>query len=407
MFVAAAAVFLVVSGCGSAPDSVTAPGWDIPEVTGISSKTSSAPVNESKLVTAVKKADWVGAPSRESVPEKGEGRYAYGFLNGEERLVYDMIAGAMLELEAETGPFYLESEEVFRISDCVLADYPEIFWVESGISTTVTVKGEFDHLIYGIEYCFTREERDAAAEEIERAVSGFVAANSGAGEYEKALAVYEFIIDGTEYGISEHDQTIYGVFAEKLAVCGGYARATQYLLTRLGLECAFVTGEIINGDAHAWNLVKVDGEYYYIDSTWGDPVFGEQEAAGNELSHMYFCITTGEIEKTHMAGGTPPLPQCTATAANYFVRNGRMLDSYSPNAVLAALYDSMASGRSLAELRCTGAEAYLSVSSALFEGGEIYKLFEALKNSGFDDLDSGRALYSLDDTNYLIKIYLG
>ncbi len=58
-------------------------------------------------------------------------------------------------------------------------------------------------------------------------------------------------------------------FLNKKTVCQGYANATQYLLTLLGIPAVVVTGTA-EGDTHAWNLVQLDGAYYFMDTTWGN-----------------------------------------------------------------------------------------------------------------------------------------
>ena len=70
---------------------------------------------------------------------------------------------------------------------------------------------------------------------------------------------------------SEHDQNIARVFWKKQAVCAGYARAVQYLLERLGIPCIYVEGNTIgSSEGHAWNIVQIGGQYYYVDATNGD-----------------------------------------------------------------------------------------------------------------------------------------
>ena len=64
-----------------------------------------------------------------------------------------------------------------------------------------------------------------------------------------------------------------------------------------------IRDRVYTGEAHAWNLVKCDGEYYYVDTTWGDPVFLQEENAletiGNEITYDYLCCSDDELLKTH------------------------------------------------------------------------------------------------------------
>ena len=78
------------------------------------------------------------------------------------------------------------------------------------------------------------------------------------------------------------NQNIYSIFVNRQSVCAGYSKATQYLLEQLGVFCTYVTGKTTEGGNHAWNLVKCNGDYYYVDTTWGDPVFQQEE--GEDIS---------------------------------------------------------------------------------------------------------------------------
>ena len=52
------------------------------------------------------------------------------------------------------------------------------------------------------------------------------------------------------------------------AVCSGYAEAYSMLLAAADIE-----SYRIHGSGHEWNVVKIDGEYYQVDTTWDDPVY--------------------------------------------------------------------------------------------------------------------------------------
>lgn len=50
-------------------------------------------------------------------------------------------------------------------------------------------------------------------------------------------------------------------------VCSNYATLLSALCYKVGIESYFITGVRDNNKAHAWNLVGVDGAFYYVDVT--------------------------------------------------------------------------------------------------------------------------------------------
>ena len=60
-----------------------------------------------------------------------------------------------------------------------------------------------------------------------------------------------------------------GVFENGTATCSGYTEAYHLLLREAGIGSMKVFSNTMN---HAWNLVNVDNEMKYIDTTFDDPV---------------------------------------------------------------------------------------------------------------------------------------
>ncbi len=52
---------------------------------------------------------------------------------------------------------------------------------------------------------------------------------------------------------------------KKNAVCAGFAKASQVIFQNIGINSYAVTGTTTGG--HMWNIVEIDGKYYYYDST--------------------------------------------------------------------------------------------------------------------------------------------
>ncbi|MCM1297055.1 MAG: InlB B-repeat-containing protein [Muribaculaceae bacterium] len=75
----------------------------------------------------------------------------------------------------------------------------------------------------------------------------------------------------------------YGVLANRTAVCNGYALAYKLLLQEVGIECCMVTSTAMN---HAWNLIRLGGQYYQVDTTWDDPTW---DLIGRVVHDYMFC----------------------------------------------------------------------------------------------------------------------
>jgi transglutaminase/protease-like cytokinesis protein 3 len=136
----------------------------------------------------------------------------------------------------------------------------------------------------------------------------------GMSEKEKVKAVHDYLILHTTY-----EKTYYKgnetsaahmaryIFTEGKGVCEAYAEAFKMLMNAVGIECIMTPGEA-GGVGHAWNQVKVDGNWYNIDVTWDDP------DDGDKIRYDYFCIPDSTISKTHtVEKGFKPY-ECTAPA---------------------------------------------------------------------------------------------
>lgn len=107
----------------------------------------------------------------------------------------------------------------------------------------------------------------------------------GKSDYDKFKAVTNWIVSNVRYDEDnetkyQHDLT--GAVLDGLAVCDGYAGTFYYMANAVGLNALFEDG-ITNSNRirHAWNLVEIDGTYYYTDPT--NAYFKEDGESGKEL----------------------------------------------------------------------------------------------------------------------------
>ncbi len=330
-------------------------------------------------------------------------RYAYSLLDAGERSVYEKILDSVNNFAPELTDFGVSvtDTQIQKIIDFVQRDHPEIFWFRHGATfyfDTVT------HIVNKIDfvYCMTASEAQKRQEKIDIAIKTFLSyVNDGMSDYEVTLHIYENIIKLVDYDtiglerqknstvspdVPDDLRSIYGVFVDKKAVCAGYAKAMQYLLNLCGIECTYVTS-----DTHAWNLIKLEGDYYHLDVTWGDGTDTNKSKAQSEaVNYDCFCITTEEVLRleSHTPEDKFPLPECTATKCNYHRRHGLYFEGYDYDRIRSVVLESAKLGKLDISFKFGSKAVFGEAKMQLLDNG---KLREAVKYAG---LKSGTRLSS-------------
>lgn len=121
-------------------------------------------------------------------------------------------------------------------------------------------------------------------------------------DLEKEYAIHDYIVSNTVY---DYDNFIkgtvpnegyypYGILINGKGVCNGYALTMKLLLNKVGIECEKVDGRSKEGE-HAWNIVKINNNYYHVDTTWDDPIPDDN----TKISYQYFNMTDDEMSYDH------------------------------------------------------------------------------------------------------------
>ena len=175
----------------------------------------------------------------------------------------------------------------------------------------------------------------------------------GASEYETVKFFYEWLCNNVSYEASDRDQYISSAFIDRKTVCTGYARALQFLCNRVGIQCAIASGMGDNGstppESHSWDLVRIDGKYYWVDATWGDPLPAEGKAYNDEISYYFLCATDEFLFRTHTLDPftvdlgerkhVVDYPRCTDESLLYSKRFGLFFDNYDRKTVEKGIID--------------------------------------------------------------------
>ena len=120
---------------------------------------------------------------------------------------------------------------------------------------------------------------------------------SGMTDRQKALVLHNWLIYNGHYDFTYSNYAADGVLVKGAGVCQSYAEAYKLLLDKAGIESKVLSGKG-HGEGHAWNLVKIDGQWYHVDCTWDDPNdSGEASVSGWERTY-YFLVNDAHIRAT-------------------------------------------------------------------------------------------------------------
>lgn len=342
--------------------------------------------------------------------EEGHQEYYFKQLNEEEQRVYrELLKG----IRAREKDFYLtlsQDDSIDRCYHAVLKDHPEIFWVHNHEKIYKTTYSDSDYCTFTPGYIYTESEISEIQNAMEagfQEVSSLIPAD--ASDYEKVRIVYSYVIDNTQYQASDDDQSIAGVFWKKEAVCAGYAGAVQYLLERIGVPCIYVDGSTQGStEGHAWNIVKLDGEYYYVDATNGDqPDFLNGNAAQLEehktIIYDYLCPFPEEYEKKYIRSEELTVPDCTAKDMNFYVLNQGCFDGYDWETIYDYCKMRLDNGAAVVRFKFSNQEAFAAACNELLDNGEVQNVAQYyMKQNGLGQVEYHYGVLDNFYTIYLI-----
>lgn len=144
----------------------------------------------------------------------------------------------------------------------------------------------------------------------------------GMTDYEKELAVNDWMVLNGQYDPAELESAPlgepdpdnanpYGFLVKGVGICLGYSTTFQLFMDLLGIECITVRGFAHGGsEEHAWNMVRLEGDWYCVDVTWNDPIFTDWTPNYETVlyyARLYFNVTSAYMRATdHQWSGDIP-----------------------------------------------------------------------------------------------------
>ena len=192
---------------------------------------------------------------------------------------------------------FYDDDDLMTMVISTLADYPELGCLYSKVSyyymgnsngnriTRILIKSPYE----------SSELKEITLDYVNR-LKSFINVplkDSSMSTMEKMLYVHDKIVVQADY---IDDGTPYSHIASNIlmkgqGVCQSYAGIFNNAMSMLGIDCIYVMS-----DSHAWNAVRIDGLWYYVDVTWDDPVGVSDRSY---TSHQYFLVKKNEFSHSH------------------------------------------------------------------------------------------------------------
>ncbi|MBQ9956145.1 MAG: hypothetical protein IJO99_01065 [Ruminococcus sp.] len=300
--------------------------------------------------------------------EQSAERPVYSQLSKEEQALYTALYNGVRDQKTEIPlPYEIDGDTYTKLYCILEKQESDIFYMSSTFYTAEKIRKA------RMAYREIPGDIPAMEAELEKAVAEFADELSQLGDYEKALEIHDYIIEKCTYEIDYDDglgATAYGCLMNGSSHCEGYAKAFDVLAKACGLESIVVTGVTDEGENHAWNQVKIHGEWYNCDVTWDDT------DTADDLRHTYFLVEDESFTETHMADTEHFAPfACRATENTYFNKN----DLYINNDECAEeiIAREIEARNPQIELKFADKELYEGFKERFMEGEEIFQIILA------------------------------
>lgn len=261
---------------------------------------------------------------------KYEKMYYYNQLTEEQKEIYIKLDIGIDELKPKIHLGFQDAVDyavnLEKALDAIYKDRPEYYFLPRryNINTIAFLKNNYVYIEfdYTVKDAAERQTKDIELNNVIEQIIYDVITDEMT-DIEKQIALHDKLVQHVEYynytdisSIPSSKHTSYEALVNKEAVCDGISRAMMLLLNRVGIETIIVSGEVDNVP-HAWNIVKLDEEYYHMDVT-SDKI---EIDANKHVVHKYFNVNDDEIQQTHTISEKNNIPECNETKYNYYIYN--------------------------------------------------------------------------------------
>lgn len=244
-------------------------------------------------------------------PDTQKNRSFYNVLDAFQKNIYDKIYEGILQHKSVVifwnPKQQIEQHFMDKIFFLLLADYPEIFYVDFPKTTYVFSEKA---IIISISYIFNARKQKTFELRIAREVATLVEitkATCGNDKKQQLRYLYHYFVTNITYAADELKSTdkcvlcrihsVLGSLLYRKAVCDGIARGFKLVLDELGIDNLIIRQNLMQGRAfsHEWNLILIGKEAWHFDITWEIALYSKS----NQLLFRYYMLSEDEMQRMH------------------------------------------------------------------------------------------------------------
>ena len=240
-----------------------------------------------------------------------------------QKVSYDTILKGLKCMKESIKVVNTDIDSLNCIFDAIRQDNPELYYVGN---FRVQMSGGYRFNEILPEYLFLSEAVVVLNKNISTVVNELAKKVDKLDDWDKVLYVHDWLCQTVKYAeCGQESHSIVGVLISQIAVCEGISKAFKFICDRIDVECCYVSGKAKSPanpsmmENHAWNKVKINGEWYNIDVTFDNTI-----GTNNRIRHDYFLISDKDMQKDHIELSKSNLP-CVSENLSYYVKKNLII----------------------------------------------------------------------------------
>lgn len=265
--------------------------------------------------------------------------FYYSKLSDDQKKIYKSVANAVKNLDSNAKiKEYNYIDDNTTMKDAKVAiqnfflDHPEVFYVNNDYTVSTIDLVNSNRIEIELSYSVkNKNDLNEKISEINSVLNPIITEAKKMDKFNAEVYIHDKICEICKYykytdinEVPEESHGIYGCLVLKQAVCDGLSKALMVALDKVEIENILITGYLQN-QAHAWNLVNLDDNWYHVDITSNKSVKNEENNK-EEIVHSYFNITTDQIKKTNEIDLENEIPIANSSENNYYVKTGKYIN---------------------------------------------------------------------------------